>query len=126
MERLKLKKGHVILYLALLAGVLLIMIVTRNIARRGIADSNRPAMMQDSLRVAIQISPIGVSTHGDTLGGFYYDMIRQMAQKEHLALKIEGFTQVTNALNDLENGKCDIVISDIPITSEPTGTSHHP
>lgn len=117
MERLKLKKGHVILYLALLAGVFLIMIFTRNIARRGAPVTDSPTM-RDSLRVSIQISPIGVSTHGDTLGGFYYDMIRQMAQKEHLALKIEGFTQVTNALNDLGNGKCDIVISDIPITSE--------
>lgn len=117
MEQLKLKKGHIILYLGLLAAVLLIMIFTRNLAAKGNSDK---AFVQarDSLRVAIQISPIGISTHGDTLDGFYYDMIRQMAQKEHLALKIDGFTQVKNALDNLEEGKCDIVISDIPITSE--------
>lgn len=117
MERLKLKKGHVILYLALLAGVFLIMIFTRNLAGKGIS-SGKSTAAKDSLNVAIQISPIGVSTHGDTLGGFYYDMIRQMATKEHLALKIDGFTQVTGALNDLDKGLYDIVISDIPITSE--------
>lgn len=119
MERLKLKKGHVFVYLALLVGVFLIMIFTRNLAGRSSGgDSSPSGMARDSLKVAIQISPIGVSTHGDTLGGFYYDMIRQMAQKEHLALKIEGFTQVTNALTDLGDGKFDIVISDIPITTE--------
>ncbi|MDE6345408.1 MAG: transporter substrate-binding domain-containing protein [Muribaculaceae bacterium] len=117
MERLKLKKGHIILYLALLAGVFVIMFFTRNLSRKGFAEAGSPHVA-DSLKVAIQISPIGVSTHGDTLGGFYYDMIRQMAAREHLALKIEGFTQVTNALDNLENGKYDIVISDIPITSE--------
>lgn len=117
MEQLKLKKGHIILYLGLLAAVLLIMIFTRNLAAKG-NSGNASTSARDSLRVAIQISPIGISTHGDTLDGFYYDMIRQMAKKEHLALKIDGFTQVKNALDDLENGKCDIVISDIPITSE--------
>lgn len=117
MERLKLKKGHIILYLALLAGVFVIMFFTRNLSRKGFAEAGSPDAA-DSLKVAIQISPIGVSTHGDTLGGFYYDMIRQMAAREHLALKIEGFSQVTNALDNLENGKYDIVISDIPITSE--------
>lgn len=117
MEQLKLKKGHIILYLGLLAAVLLIMIFTRNLAAKGNSDK-ASVQARDSLRVAIQISPIGISTHGDTLDGFYYDMIRQMAQKEHLALKIDGFTQVKNALDNLEEGKCDIVISDIPITSE--------
>lgn len=119
MERLKLKKGHVVIYIALLAAVFVIMIFTRNIAGKGISDSTANNLSaRDSINVAIQISPIGVSTNGDTLGGFYYDMIRQMAEKEHLALKIEAFTQVTSALSDLEDGKYDIVISDIPITSE--------
>lgn len=119
MERMKLKKGHVIIYLALLAAVFAVMIFTRNLAGKGrVANANAIEHKNDTICVAIQISPLGVSTNGDTLGGFYYDMIRQMAANEHLALKIDGFTQVTNALNDLEEGKCDIVISDIPITSE--------
>ena len=119
MERMKLKKGHIILYLGLLVAVFLVMILTRNIAAKGhSASDSAMAQKGDSIRVAIQISPLGVSTNGDTLGGFYYDMIRQMALKEHLALKIDGFTQVTNALTDLAEGKCDIVISDIPITSD--------
>lgn len=118
MQPLKLKKGHLIVYIALLAGVLAIMIFTRNLVGKGARGDDNADAGRDTISVAIQISPIGVSTNGDTLGGFYYDMIRQMATKEHLALKIDAFTQVTTALNDLENGKYDIVISDIPITSE--------
>lgn len=117
MERLKLRKGHLVIYIALLAAVFLIMVFTRNIAGKGLSDgAGHGNAMRDSINIAIQISPIGVSTHGDTLGGFYYDMIRQIAAKEHLALKIEAFTQVTSALNDLGSGKYDVVISDIPIT----------
>lgn len=107
MEQLKLKKGHIILYLGLLAAVLLIMIFTRNLAAKGNSDK---AFVQarDSLRVAIQISPIGISTHGDTLDGFYYDMIRQMAKKEHLALKIDGFTQVKMHLTILKKASATL------------------
>lgn len=115
---MKLKKGHVIIYLALLAAVFAVMIFTRNLAGKNRAGRNVSSQANDTVCVAIQISPLGVSTNGDTLGGFYYDMIRQMAAKEHLPLKIDAFTQVTAALKDLEEGKCDIVISDIPVTSE--------
>lgn len=115
---MKLKKGHVIVYIALLVAVFLIMILTRNLAGKGLSSHEGDRIHADSLRIAIQISPIGVSTNGDTLGGFYYDMVRQMAADENLALKIEGFTQVKTALKELEEGKYDIVISDIPITKD--------
>lgn len=117
MERLKLKNGHIIIYLALLVAVFLVMILTRGLANKGNKKSG-DSIHTDSINVAIQISPIGVSTNGDTINGFYYDMIRQMAVKENLALKIEGFTQVRVALDELDAGKFDIVISDIPITKD--------
>ena len=116
MERLKLKKGHIFIYMGLLAASLLVMIFTRGIAsthaRQGVAARS------DTLKIGMQISPIGVSTHGDTLGGFYYDMVRQMAATERLPVKIEAFTQVAKALDDLDNGVYDIVIADIPSTTE--------
>ena len=117
MERLKLKKGHVVLYLVLMVLVLAVMMFTRNIARRGTGTGTAPDI-RDSLDVAIQISPMGVSTNGDTLSGFYYDMIRRMADREKLALKIDGFTQVADALEGLSAGRYDIVIADIPITKD--------
>lgn len=117
MERLKLKKGHVVLYLVLMVLVLAVMMFTRNIAGRGSAAASA-AGTRDSLNVAIQISPVGVSTNGDSLSGFYYDMIRRMADREKLALKIDGFTQIANALDGLSDGRYDIVIADIPITKD--------
>ena len=59
MEQLKLKKGHIILYLGLLAAVLLIMIFTRNLAAKG-NSGNEPTPARDSLRVAIQLSLIHI------------------------------------------------------------------
>lgn len=117
MERLKLKNGHIIIYLVLLVAVFLVMLLTRGLANKG-NNKTGDNIHTDSINVAIQISPIGVSTNGDTINGFYYDMIRQMAVKEKLALKIEGFTQVSIALDELDAGKFDIVISDIPITKD--------
>ncbi len=67
----------------------------------------------DTINVAIEISPMGLSLNGDTLSGFYYDMIRQMAQLHNRPLKIEGFTNLPVTLDRLEKGRYDLVISDM-------------
>lgn len=67
----------------------------------------------DTINVAIEISPMGLSMSGDTLSGFYYDMIREMAALHDRPLKIEGFTSLPEALNRLEKGRHDIIISDM-------------
>ena len=110
MEPLKLKKGSIIVYLVLLALVLVVMIIARNNALKGSAENKSED--RDTINVAIQISPIGVTTIGDSLGGIYYDKIRQIAVKQHFHPKISGITNIQTAISDLNNGVFDVVIAD--------------
>ena len=110
MEPLKLKKGSIVVYLVLLALVLVVMIIARNNALKGSAENK--SVVRDTINVAIQISPIGVATIGDSLGGIYYDKIRQIAVKQHFHPKISGITNIQSAISDLNNGVFDVVIAD--------------
>ena len=110
MEPLKLKKGSIVVYLVLLALVLVVMIIARNNALKGSAENTSED--RDTINVAIQISPIGVTTIGDSLGGLYYDKIRQIAVKQHFHPKISGITNIQSAIADLKNGVFDVVIAD--------------
>lgn len=110
MEPLKLKKGSIVVYLVLLALVLVVMIIARNNALKGFAENK--SEVRDTINVAIQISPIGVTTIGDSLGGIYYDKIRQIAVKQHFHPKISGITNIQSAISDLYNGFFDVVIAD--------------
>ncbi|MDE6084921.1 MAG: transporter substrate-binding domain-containing protein [Muribaculaceae bacterium] len=67
----------------------------------------------DTINVAIEISPMGLSLKEDSLSGFYYDMIREMAAAHDRELKIDGFTNLKIALDKLDNGRYDLVISDM-------------
>lgn len=110
MEQLKLKKGSIAVYLVLLALVLVVMLIARNKALN-VPATNKVGSC-DTITIAIQISPIGVTTNGDTLGGIYYDKIRQIAHREHFHPKISGITNVQSAVADLNNGVFDVVIAD--------------
>ncbi|MBD5180516.1 MAG: transporter substrate-binding domain-containing protein [Bacteroidales bacterium] len=67
----------------------------------------------DTINVAIEMSPMGLSLKGDTISGFYYDMIREMAKAHGKELKIDGFTNLKTALERLDNGRYDLLISDM-------------
>lgn len=109
-------KGHLSLYILLLAAAVFAMTLIRNCSsptwtvRQGRAGG-------DTLNVAIEISPIGLSTRGDTLSGFYYDMICRLAASHNRALRIDGYNNLDSTLNELENGRYDVVIGDLPTTT---------
>lgn len=115
MQKLEPKKGNILLYVALLAIAVFAMVYAFKRSHRNAEPPKPVEVAQDTLRVGIQISPLGVSTASDTLGGFYYDMIRQIAADNNIAIKIDGFTQIANALDKLDRNDYDIVISDIPV-----------
>lgn len=105
------------MYILLLAAAIGIMAMLRNCSTPAAGTTDRRAG-GDTLNVAIEISPIGVSTKGDTLGGFYYDMIRGIAAQNNISLHIDGFTNTQNALDRLEEHRYDLVIADIPMTAD--------
>lgn len=115
MKQLQAKTGKVAIYAVLLAGVLALMFGLKKCSSPNEVLDGRAE--GDTLNVAIELSPIGLSTKEDTLSGFHYDLIRLLCLKHKRPVHISAFSNLKSALRQLEAGKFDIVIADIPVTS---------
>ncbi len=70
----------------------------------------------DTINVAIDYSPTSMYMRGDTLGGFSYDVVRQIASANGLCLKFHPIVSLNTAIERLDNGMYDLVIADLPAT----------
>lgn len=121
MEKLPQKKGSMSLYLLLLILAIAAMAMIRQCSTPQLPPRSESIAGGDTLNVAIEISPIGATMVGDSLGGVYYDMIRKAAAQHGKILKFHPFTQLESALRGLDEGRYRLVISDIPATAELKG-----
>ncbi len=116
--RLKPLKGRLAISILLLCGVLMLMLGIRECTTPGLPPRSDEVAGGDTINVAIEISPVGVDLSGDTLSGVYYDMIKKIGQRHNLKLKFHPFTLLSTALERLDEGKYQLVVSDIPATAE--------
>lgn len=72
----------------------------------------------ETIDVAIEYSPLSLYTYNDTLGGFNYDLIRQIAIEHNLNLKFHPIVSLTDAIKNFEMGSYDILIAELPLTTE--------
>lgn len=112
----KAPRGGIILSLALLA-VGIIVSVKGCSSPVGRNSEIYPLGSGDTINIAIEYSPMSLYRYGDTLGGFNYSMMKEMAAMYGDKIKFHPVASVTEALADLETGKYDIVVSDIPVTA---------
>ncbi len=71
----------------------------------------------DTINVAIDYSPMSLYRYGDSLAGFNYEMMKQMAALYGDNVKFYPVSSVTAALEELKRGVYDVVISDYPVTA---------
>ena len=102
----------------LLAIVVIVMMMLRQCSVKSLPPRQDNIAGGDTINVAIEISPVGVTLQRDTLSGTYYDMLADMAAQHGRPLKFHPFTQLQHALDGLDQGRYQIVVSDIPATSE--------
>lgn len=117
-QRMQHKHGNMAMYLALLFAAVVVMVGIKECSVESLPQ--RPEMIAggDTINVAIELSPMGVTAEGDSLGGYYYKLMRRIAERNHRAVRFHPFTLVETALQGLDSGKYQVVISDIPITQE--------
>lgn len=102
------------LYLALLAGVLFVMFLLKQCSARSPYKGIEPQHSGgDTIDVAIEYSPLLLYRYADTLGGFNYDMLRLIAEKEGMAVKFHPLTALPEALAGLDKGLYDVVVADV-------------
>lgn len=72
----------------------------------------------DTLDIAIEYSPLSLYRYADTLGGFNYDVLRRIADLADIEIKFHPVSNFNSALQKLDDGSFDVVVADIPLTSE--------
>lgn len=117
-RKLEMRKGALTLYVALLAGALALMLTARQCSTKRIGDRPDRFAGGDTLNVAIEISPTGLSLSGDTLSGEYYDMLREVCRIHGRPVKFHPYTRLEDALEWLREGRCRLVVGDLPVTAE--------
>ena len=112
------KKGRLGVLVASLVAAIALMFAARQCSSGRIGE--RPDMFAggDTLNVAIEISPTGMSLAGDTLSGEYYDLIRKLCREHGVPVKFHPFTRPEDAVEWLLSGRCRLLVGDIPVTAE--------
>ncbi len=120
MQHLKPIKGRLFYYTILLGAAVLLMFFVRWCSQPGSdpypRSYERPG--GDTLNIAIEFSPMGVYASGDSLSGFYYDLLQELSVNHNRPIHITGFSRADDMLKLLSDGTLDIVIADIPLTSD--------
>lgn len=68
------------------------------------------------LKVATEYNSIGFFADGDTISGFYYELINAFANAQQLEVEVIPVMSFEERMNGLHNGSYDIVASSIPLT----------
>lgn len=115
----KIIKGHMPVYIALLALVLAAMWMLSRCShpqRTSVAATfEHPA--GDTLAVAIEMSPLTYAYSGDTVVGFDYEMLRAICAEHGRPVVFQPFAPLEYALKGLENRTFDLVVANLPATT---------
>ncbi len=118
MKRVSLYKGRLSIYLILTICVVVLMLSLKKCSNPHNKEIYYERAGGDTINVAIEISPLSMSLSTDSIGGFYYDILNLISNKYDINFKFHEFVPLNFALNGLEIGNFDIVVADIPATSE--------
>lgn len=113
-------KGRLVTYTFLLGIAILVMFFIRWCSQPPTDPYTRSykRLGGDTLNIAIEFSPVGIYASGDSLSGFYYDLLRQLSKLHNRPIHITGFSRADDMLRLLDDGTLDIVIADIPLTAD--------
>lgn len=118
MQQIKIKKGNILTYIIILLCAIAIMFTLKK------CSTTLPQKQElykraggDTINVAIEISPLSLSMADDTISGFYYEILKLIETKKNVPFKLHQFVPLSFALDGLNTGLFDIVVADIPATS---------
>ncbi len=118
MRKLEKLNGHAFISILLLIATLVLMYMLKNCDNEKHTQTVGIVSGGDTIDIAIEYSPLSLYTYNDTLGGFNYDLLRMIAQKNNVIFKYHPIVTLSKTLNELKNGKYDIVVADLPKTTE--------
>lgn len=118
----KINKWQLALYAVLLLVVIGVMISLKNCGKDQSVVTTMSRVDRssggDTIDVAIEYSPLSYYTYGDTIGGFYYELLNIMSQKTGMKFKYHPIVSLKVALDGLESGVYDFMAAQFPVTRE--------
>ena len=118
MHQKKIIKGRIWVYIIILLCAITLMFSLKK------CSSSLPLKQEyytraggDTINIAIEISPLSLSMADDTISGFYYEILKLIETKKNVPFKFHQFVPLSFALDGLNTGLFDIVVADIPATS---------
>ncbi|MDE7452030.1 MAG: transporter substrate-binding domain-containing protein [Paramuribaculum sp.] len=95
--------------------ILMVLLRTCSSNRHGLAEKKRSG--GDTIDVAIEYGPLSLYRYDDTLGGFAYDMLRQIEEMEGLTFKFHPVMTLNEALKGVDDGYYRIVVAAMPVSA---------
>ena len=83
-------------------------------------SDHRPG--NDTIVVAIEMSPLLYTRSGDSIAGLDYDIIRAVARRHDVPVQFRPFVPLHFALEGLEKGDFDVVVAALPATERTRNT----
>lgn len=117
MKQIKLKKDKIRRYAVTLATVLVTVFLIRQ-CTAPTSNNHSKRAEGDTINVAIELSPTSVKTEGDTLSGFHYEILQDFAREKNINIRFWGFSNLKTAIDGLNKGRYDLIVSDIPTTAK--------
>lgn len=115
MEQITRKKG-IMIYLSAIMVVLFAMLGLRDCSRSGGYFAVKAG--GDTIDVLIEYAPLTCYSYNDTLGGFDYDLLTYILSDHGVTYKMHPITSLNRALTAVADGDADLLVADLPVTSE--------
>ena len=115
-ERRHAIKGQAVLYVALLALTVALMVMLSHCDQPLPLAGDQPSG-GDTLDVAIEYSPITYYSYDDTLGGYDYDLLRLIGQHSGRPMKFQPIVTLSRGLEGLNDSTYDVLVAQFPTTA---------
>lgn len=119
MQRLRPKSNSVWLLTTLLCiAVLVMLLVGKSSHHNSVFATEYVKSAGDTLDVAIQLDPSVYRVVGDSAWGKDYELLMQIASRYNVPMKLHPFVPLNHAMSYLEEGKYDMLVASMPLTSQ--------
>lgn len=109
-------KGKTVLYVALLALTVALMVMLSRCDKPVTPPQDQPSG-GDTLDIAIEYSPVTYYSYEDTLGGFDYDLLRLVSQLSGRPMKFHPIVTLAKGLEGLNDSTYDVLVAQFPMTA---------
>lgn len=74
--------------------------------------------LPDTLKVAVELSTLTLSTSGDTISGFSLELLQHICEEHGLPISYVPFNNIEHALNQANQNNFHVFVSNVPVTKE--------